>query len=338
MPQGIGLGQYGFLDNKNLIGIWDQMYETALGGVWATKIGNMVNSTMGVESYGWLGAAPMLEEMTDDSSNEEQFGRYQYFLKNREFSKTIKYKEIDLRRDKIGQLQERIGELTEKAAEHWNVLAAAALVAGQVSYGYDGVPFFSASHNEAAAVGFPNQTNLLTSSQVAALNVVSPTAPTPLEAAQALSGVIGYFYNLVDDKGTPMNGQARKFKVLCANTSLYQSFSQATTLLTFAQGAQNPLIGMQFGGEKLQVDVELIPQLNTTVSGNAYDPTKTFTVTRQDGRIRSLILQNEVDVTPAVSTRDNDEFIKFRRFLFSIYASRAVGYLRWQSAMQCVFA
>ncbi|HVS71349.1 MAG TPA: hypothetical protein VHQ47_08860 [Phycisphaerae bacterium] len=51
-------GQYGFLDNKNLIGIWDQMYEPALNGVWATQIGTMVDSTMETESYGWLGAAP----------------------------------------------------------------------------------------------------------------------------------------------------------------------------------------------------------------------------------------------------------------------------------------
>jgi hypothetical protein len=45
-----------------------------------------------------------------------------------------------------------------------------------------------------------------------------------------------------------------------------------------------------------------------------------------------------VDVSPAVSDRNNDEFIKFRRFLFSIYASRAVGFLRWQSALRCTFS
>jgi phage major head subunit gpT-like protein len=322
-------GQYQILDNKNLIGIWDEMYEPALGGVWATKIGVMQGSDMGVESYAWLGAAPSLEELTDDSATEEQFGKYSYFLKNREFQKTLKIKETDMRRDKIGQIQLRIGEMSEKAAEHWNVLAAAALLAGSTSagIGYDGQQFFSATHNEAVAAGGPTQSNLLTSSTLPALDVVTPTAPTPYEAAQIINQAIGYFYSLVDDKNYPMNGQAKSFKVLVGTISIYAPFLQATTLLTFAQGTQNPLIGLKMNGQAVQIEVELIPQLSTFTTG--------FYILRTDGRVKALILQSEVDVEPMVSDRSNDEFIKFRRFLFSIYASRAVGYLRWQSALKC---
>lgn len=330
MPQ-LGVpGQYGFLDNKNLIGIWDEMYEPALGGVWATKIGVMQPSSMGVESYGWLGAAPNLEPLTDEAANEEQFGKYSYFLKNQEYAKTLKIKEVDLRRDKIGQLELRIGEMSEKAAEHWNVLTASAIVNGTTALGYDGQPFFSATHNEAVAKGGPVQKNLVTASDIPALNSVSSTAPTPIEAAQALAGVLGWFFNLVDDSNYPMNGQARKFKILVGTTNLYAPFCQATSLLTFAQGAQNPLIGLKFQNSELDLTVELIPQLSAI--------TNSFFVFRTDGRVKSIILQNEVDVSPAVSDRNNDEFIKFRRFLFSIYASRAVGYLRWQSAIMATLS
>lgn len=321
-----GMSQYGFLDNKNLIGIWDQMYEPALGGVWATKIGTMTPSTMGVESYGWLGAAPSLEPLTDDSANEEQFGRYTYFLKNQEFAKTLKIKELDMRRDKIGQLQMRIGEMSEKAAEHWNVLTSAAILNGTTYLGYDGQPFYSNTHNESGT----NQSNNLTSSDVPQLDVLTSTAPTPMEAAQALAAVIGYFFNYVDDKGYPINGQARKFKILVGTTSLFSAFSQARRLLTFAQGAQNPLIGMTLGDEPVDFSIELIPQLATA--------TAQFFIFRTDGRVKSILLQNEVDVSPLFSDRSNDEFIKFRRFLFSIYASRNVGYLRWQSAIRATLS
>jgi len=316
-------GQYGFLDNKNLIGIWDQMYEPALNGVWATGISTPVNSSMETESYGWLGAAPSMEPMNGDDSNEEQLGKYAYFLRNIEYAKTLKIAEKDLRRDKLGQIEMRIGEMAEKAAEHWNLLVSKAISAN--GNGYDGAAFFSTAHPESGS----NQSNALDSGQIAALDVVTPTAPTPLEAAQALNSVIGAFYTLVDDKGDPINGQAKKFKVMVGTTSLYSPFAQATSLLTFAQGAQNPVLGLK-ENNGVEISVELNPRLSAI--------TNKFFVFRTDGRVRSFILQNEVDVTPAVSDRQNDEFIKFRRFLFSIYASRAVGYLRWQSAMQATLS
>jgi hypothetical protein len=107
-----------------------------------------------------------------------------------------------------------------------------------------------------------NQSNALDSSQLAALDVVAPAAPTPLEAAQALNSVIGQFYEVVDDHGTPMNGQAKKFKILVGTSSLYSPFSQATSLLTFAQGAQNPVLGLK-ENNGVEVSVELIPQLKS---------------------------------------------------------------------------
>ena len=331
-------GQYGFLDNKNLIGIWDQMYEPALNGLWSTKIGTIVNSDLEMQPYAWLGAAPGLEELTDDNANEEQFGRYTYALRNIEYAKALRIKQTDMRRDKLGQLQLRIGEMSERAAEHWNVLAANTLLRGSAANAtlinqstgicYDGLPFFSQAHNEAASAGVATQANLLDSTILTQLDIVNPAAPTPLEAAYALNAVVGQFYLLVDDKNYPINGQAKQFKILVGTASMFSAFSQATSLMTFAQGAQNPVLGLKINNG-LDVSVELIPQLAPFTTG--------FFVLRTDGRVKSLVLQNEVDVTPMTSNEQNDEFIKFRRYIFSIYASRACGYLRWQSAMQATF-
>jgi phage major head subunit gpT-like protein len=316
-------GQYGFLDNKNLIGIWDEMYEPALNGVWATKIGTKAPSTMETESYGWLGAAPGLEQLNSEDATEEQFGKYSYFLRNIEFAKTIKIAEKDMRRDKIGQIQMRIGEMSEKAAEHWNTLAASAILAN--GNGYDQVAFYSALHAESGT----NQSNDLTSAAIPALDIVTPTAPTPLEAASALNAVIGQFYLLNDDKGDPINGQAKDFTVLTGTTNIWSPMNAACNLMTFAQGVQNPIVGLQ-ANNGIKINTLLIPRLAAL--------TTQFLVFRNDSRVKALILQDEVDVTPAVSDRSNDEYIKFRRFLFGIYASRNVGYARWQSTMRGTFS
>lgn len=316
-------GQYGFLDNKNLIGIWDQMYEPALNGVWSTAIGTTVDSTMETESYGWLGAAPGLEELNSDSSKEEQLGKYQYYLRNVEYAKTLKIAEKDMRRDKIGQIEMRIGEMAEKAAEHWNVLAAATILANPT--GYDGATLFSTTHAESGS----NQINDLSSTQVTALDVTTPAAPTAVEAAAALNGVIGNFYTLQDDKGYPINGQAKDFTVLCGTTNIWAPMNYAVSATAFAGGQTNQLLGLK-NNNGINIQVKLIPQLSTFTTG--------FYVFRNDSKVKALILQNEVPVSPAVSDRSNDEFIKFRRFLFSIYASRAVGTARWQSAAKATFS
>jgi phage major head subunit gpT-like protein len=314
--------QYALLDSRNLIGIWDQMYEPALNGTWASQIGSMVDSNMDVESYGWLGAAPSLELMTADNPTEEQLKTFAYYLKNQEYAKSLKIAQKDLRRDKLGQLNLRIGEMTEKAAEHWNTLSAAALIANGT--GYDGVSFFNTAHPESGA----SQSNDVSSGTVAALNVVDPAAPTGPEAAAAISGVVQKFYKLTDDKGDQINGQARDFTVLTGNDGIATAFDYAISATTFGAGQSNQLMGLSATGKKL--NVLLIPRLD--------NGTNTFYVFRNDSRVKALFLQNEVDVTPAVSNEQNDEFIKFRRFIFSIYASRAVGYARWQSAIRATFS
>jgi len=314
--------QYGLLDSRNLIGIWDQMYEPALNGVWATQIGSMVDSNMDTESYGWLGAAPGLEVMTADNPTEEQFKQYAYYLKNVEYAKALKIAEKDLRRDKLGQINLRIGEMTEKAAEHWNQLAAAAIVANPT--GYDGVSLYSTAHPESGT----NQSNDVAAGAIPALDVVSATAPTPVEAAAALNAVIGQFYTLTDDKGDPINGQAKDFTVLAGTPAIWSALQYAATATTFAGGQTNQLVGLQANGMK--INVLLVPRLSSL--------TTSFLVFRNDSRVKALFLQNEVDVSPAVSDKTNDEYIKFRRFLFSIYASRAVGVARWQSTIRATFS
>lgn len=316
-------GQYGFLDNKNLLGIWQQQYEPALNGLWATQVGTVVPSTMETESYGWLGAPPQLQLLTSDIPNEEGMKSFPYFLRNQEYAVSLKIPEKDMRRDKVGQLALRIGEMSVQAAEHWNVLSAATLIANPACY--DGQNLFATAH---PIDGSNTQSNDLSASDYGALDVVTPTAPTPVEAASIMNTLIGHFYTLKTDKGYPTNGQAKSFTFLTGTSSIWSSFNYAANATTFAGGQTNQILGLKSKG--IDINVLLIPQLSSLT-------TKVIAL-RNDGPVKALFLQDEVPVTPAVTGRDNDEFVKFRRFLFSIYASRAVGAGRYTSAVRATLS
>lgn len=315
-------GQYAFLDTNNLIGIFDQMYEQEIGGTWAQSVGMPIPSDMASETYGWLGAAPTLEELKGDMK-EEQLAKFSYTLKNVEYTKALKFAEKDMRRDKLGQIQTRVGEMAQKAADHWNSLVSTLISANGNSY--DAQTFFSTTHNESGS----NQVNNLSSSHVSDLNVSTAAAPTADEMAKCIVGVIGKFYELTDDKGDPINGTAKSFLIMCPTAAIWGATQHAISGSNLSSGEANRVQGlMQRNG--LTIDCILNPRLSSS--------TTNFWVFRTDSIVKPFILQEEVPIQPVVSDRNNDEYIKYRRFLLSIYTSRAAGYGRWQSGMQATLS
>ena len=315
-------GQYAALDNKNLIGLFDKAYEEQIGGAWATTVGMAMPSDMGTETYGWLGAAPSLEELRGDMT-EEQLANFSYVLKNVEYAKSLKIAEKDMRRDKLGQIQARIGDMASKAADHWDSLLSTLITAN--SSCYDGTPFFGTAHAESGT----SQVNALTSAHVAALDVVTAAAPTADEAAKALVGVIGKFYEFVDDKGDPANGAARNFTVVVGTAELWSAFNHANSATQLSSGETNRVAGLK-SSKGLNIEIVLNPRLRAH--------TTKFWVFRTDGVVKAFILQEEVAIDPQVTDKNSDEYKKFRRFLFNIYTSRAAGYGNWKSALQATFS
>lgn len=318
------LGQYSALDNRNLIGIWERMYETAMGGIWAPRIGRVIPSNCATETYDWLGAAPYLTEQLGEAAAEEQLKNFSYTLKNKEYSAALKIAQKDLQRDKLGQLNTRIGEMSQNTAEHWNDLVSTLITDGTTGQGYDSVAFFHTAHAESGT----SQANLLTSSEVSTLNVTTTTAPTATEAAAALLGVIGKFYGLTNDKGKPINGTARSFTCMVGTSELWGPMQTAVSANVLSSGVDNPIAGLRTKG--ISVDVIFNPLLSAS--------TTQFYVFRNDAVVPAFILQEEIPVDPQSTDQNSDEYKKFRRFIFSVYTSRAAGYGRWQSAMKATFA
>lgn len=309
-------GTYGVIDNANLIGLFDQFYETALNASWSSSIANYFTSDKGTETYGWLGAAPSLVELKGEAKAEDGFAQYSYSIINKEYARAIRIADKDLRRDKLGQIEARIGEMAQKAAEHWDTLVRD-LITGSGN-GYDGTTFFSTAHAESGT----SQINALTASHITTLDVATAATPTADELAVILPEAIGKFHLFTDDKGDAVNGTARNFMLLCGTAKIYASAVHAVKATNLAAGASNPVQGMTAAG--YTITPILTPLLSSV--------TTSFYMFRTDSVVKPFILQEEVALDPKMTDESSDDYVKYRRKLFSIYTSRAAGYGRWQSA------
>jgi phage major head subunit gpT-like protein len=320
-------GTYSFLSNDNLIGLFQQHYEGALNKGFAAQIGMPMPSDAASEVYGWLGASPSLEELKGENIALDGLKEFTYTLLNKEYAKGMLYRDKDLRRDKLGQITARIGEMAQKAAEHWDSLITTLITTN--GNGYDGVSFFSGTHAESGT----NQVNLVTNSTHSAygLNVGTATAPTISEMASALPNLLGHFHTFTDDKGDPINGSAREFVALVGTVPMFAALNGALTSVnvTDSNGMKtNPVQG--FVGDGYKVKAILTPRLSTV--------TDSIMLFRADSLVKPFILQEEVPLDPQSTDKNSDEYKKYRRYIFSIYTSRAAGYGRWQSALKATFS
>jgi phage major head subunit gpT-like protein len=316
-------GQYSTLDNRNLIGLFDQLYEGGVNATWSNQIATSISSDRATENYGWLGSAPSLSTFTGDAMPESGLKAYAYNLTNVEYAASLRILEKDMRRDKIGQIEARIADMAAKAAEHWDALTAAQITS-TVTTTHDGQKFFDTDHNESGT----NQVNDCSSTEVPGLNTSSTTVPTADEMALILPQAIGHFHTLTDDKGDPINGNARDFTLICGTVPIWAAATHALTAMNLSSGASNQVQGLLSKGYK--VNAILTPRLSAS--------TTKFWLFRNDAPVKAFIHQTEVPIDPMMTDTTSDEYIKFRRFVLSIYTSRAVGYGRWQSAIQCTLS
>jgi phage major head subunit gpT-like protein len=154
-------------------------------------IATRFDSTSDKESYGWLGSNPTMSEWTD-TRIYKAIKAYDYTLTNKHYEGTIAVNRDTMEDDKYNLIRPRIQGLARRALRHWNQMVGTQLDDGASLTAFDGVAFFSATHQAIGASGvFANRLNGAYSAS----------------AANILSG-IGAAYaamaNFKDDKGVPM--------------------------------------------------------------------------------------------------------------------------------------
>lgn len=318
MPASLVGPDYSRITEKGILGVFYQELEDQLDAGWASMLGMEVASNQETETYRWLGMTPHMREWVG-SRRAKGLRVEEYKLTNKVYESTLEIPLDDLRRDKFGALQIRIADLARRAgADHWEKLISELILANGTCY--DGQSFFSSSHVSGDS---GTLTNDLTSTEVPALNVTTPSAPTRDEMVDAIIGVIQHAYTLKDDQGEPMNGNARGWLVMVP-PNMYGPAVGAISDRLINSGSSNSLLNQRF-------QVEAVANARLTSNTQLY-------VFRTDARAKPFILQSELPVTASVIGAGSEEEFKNRRWLFGCEAIRAAGYGLWQHAMRATLS
>jgi len=273
-----------------------------------------------VEDYAWLGTPPGFEEHKGER-HVEKLREYFYQIRNKEYDAGLSIPRKLIERDKTSQVDSLVNDFAVRTGGHWTELLSTLILAGTGSTlgnCYDGQYYFDDDHSEGAS---GTQKNLLTATEVSALNVTTATKPTPVEAAKAILGVIGYMMGYLDDHGKPMNSTAMEFLVMTSPV-LWQFLAPGAYNRLVSSGESNPLVAVT-ESEGFKISIVANPLLTYTTQ---------FVTFRTDAPLKPLIRQNEVDVDLQVIGEGSEHWKLHHEMLVMAYARRAVGFGRWQYA------
>jgi len=320
--------QYGPVSLRGFIGDFYQTLEASLAAMWWPLICFPVtDSRQKTEQYKWLGATPMMRKWVG-GRHIQGLRPEAYSLDNEKFEATMDVEVDDLNRGLGDQIRLRIQEMAEGANQYIELLASGVIDLGDSALCYDGESFFGAAHPGTDKVAA--QKNLLTNTEVPALNVGTATAPTPVEMTQAVLGVIGYMYGLKDDQGRPMNGTARNFLLMVPVPLWLASVGPANISLgsNMTGLADNPLLA---SAAKMGINLRIVP--------NPYlDWTTDFAIFRIDGRAKPLIFQEEYGIKISIKGAGSEYEHDTDRQQFGIKRSCNVGYGYWQFAAKATLS
>jgi phage major head subunit gpT-like protein len=205
------------------------------------------------EDLSFLGAIGVLKEWTN-GRNVVRPKEYDFSLKNRKFSHGVDIPLDWLNGDKTGMIRNRMSDVVGRTQQFWSKLMATLINnAGTSTKTLDGVAFFHDTHVRYSAFD-----NLLS------FTAASGTAPTPLEAANAIWYAYTQMLTFLDDQGEPANEGLSSLTISCG-TDIGAAISQAISQQTLDTGSgtvDNPLKGLQAAGVK--VDAIVSPRITTT--------------------------------------------------------------------------
>lgn len=309
------------LSSRAIVGMYYARLEANPGMAWIDGVSNLFGSDQASETYNFLGQSPAMREWIA-GRQAKGFSGQGVTIVNKHYEATIEIQKKDLRRDKTGQIRARVDEFSDRASTHWASLLSTLLLNGPSTVCYDNQYFFDTDHSEGDSGSQSNDITVDISALPAAVHGVV-TAPSVEEMQQAMLQGITQIMSLKDDRGEPMNENARRFLVVVP-TSLYVIAVAATSTLVTAALQQNLNPNIVAG---LTVDVQMNPRLTWTDS---------FAVFRTDSPIKAFIRQTEQEVEFKAKAEGSEFEFDNDAWQFGIDAWRGVGYGYWQRACYVV--
>ena len=307
------------LSSRAIMGMYFVSLEQDTMSAFLAGASNLFNSDQASETYNFLGQSPAMREWIG-GRQAKGFTGQGITISNTHYEGTIEIQKKDARRDKTPQIQARIADFYTRGATHWTSLLSALLVAGTSTVCYDGQFFFDTDHSEGDSGTQDNDISVDISALPAAVHG-SITAPSTEEMQQVILKAITQIQSFKDDRGEPMNENAREFLVVVP-TSLYISAVAATTALVQGALAQNLNPNLLAG---LKVEVVMNARVNASW-------TDSFAVFRTDSPIKAFIRQTEQEIELKAKAEGSEFEFDNDAWQFGTDAWRGVGYGYWQRA------
>lgn len=306
------------LSSRAIVGMYYAQLETPNSAAWIDGVSNLFNSDQASENYPFLGQVPRMREWLGGRNAKGLRTNDGITIKNVLYEATMEIALPDLRRDKTPQIQARIAEFAQEGDAHWGTLLSTLIINATSTACYDGQYFFDTDHSEGESGTQDNDITV----DISALPCVvhgTVTAPSVEEMQQSIIKAIAQILSFKDDRGRPMNSNARRFLVTVP-VGLYIPAVAAVSTLTTAAMQMNVNPNVLAG---LNIDVQMLPELTWTDS---------FAVWRTDSPIKGLIRQNEYEVQVKVKDEKSEFAIDNNAIQIAIDASRGAGYGLWQRA------
>lgn len=306
------------ITERQIIGMILSGIAEVIDGSWVGALSMPMDSDQASEEYGWLGATPAMREWIG-GRHAKGLSENSLTIRNKKFEATLEILCDWLRRDKTGQITQRIAQLSQRCNTHWASLLSTLILNGGSGICYDGQYFFDTDHSEGSSGTQSNALSIDISALATAIHGTT-TAPSPEELQQCILQAIAAIIGFKDDQGEPMNEDARDFIVMCP-VSLWLAAKNAVGM---------PAKGY---GEASQLDLR---DFTITPVGNARltSGTAIFDVFRADGSLKPLIRQEEVPLQVSAVAEGSPLEFDEDKHRYGIMASRNVGYGYWQSACQ----
>lgn len=303
------------LSSRAIMGMYFARQEADPGLAFLDGVSNLFTSDQASETYNFLGQSPAMR-LWVGGRQAKGFSGEGLTIVNNHYEATIEVAKKDARRDKTPQIQARIAEFYDRAQTHWTSLLSTLLLNAPSTTCYDGQFFFDTDHSEGDSGTQDNDITVDISALPAAVHGVV-TAPSVEEMQQSVLKGIAQILAFKDDRGEPMNENARRFTVVVP-VGLYLTAVASVSTLTTAALAQNLNPNLIAG---ITVDVQMNARLTWTDS---------FAVFRTDSPIKAFIRQTEQDVELKAKAEGSEFEFDNDAWQFGIDAWRGVGYGYWQ--------
>jgi phage major head subunit gpT-like protein len=303
------------LSSRAIIGLYYARLEASPALAWVEGVANLFGSDQAAEQYAFLGMSPRMREWIG-SRQSKGLRDNNVIILNKHYEATLQVHKKDLRRDKTGQIRARIDEFADQSQSHWASLVSTLLMNGASTVCYDGQFYFDTDHSEGDSGTQSNSISVDISTLPAAVHGVV-TAPSIEEMQQAILAGIVQILSFKDDRGEPMNENARNFLVKVP-VGLYPAAAAAVSALSTKALAQN------FNPNLIE-GLVITVQMNTRLTW-----TDKFSVHRTDSPIKGFIRQTEQEVEMKAKAEGSEFEFDNDAWEFGIDAWRGVGYGYWQ--------